>query len=404
MKPGRSSIENLVDISNLGSEPIEVNVPVHTLRSYITSYTHNTSLLGRIDCGGPFELFKVELDFNTVTLRPYCIQGDWGWWCGGTYAGCFWGLSVWPELEAAQNGIDLMAAAARFKAPHAIQASNPSKPESDLLVAVVDTVKDGLPHIVGSTLWRDKALTAKHAGSEYLNVEFGWKPLIKDIKDFARVVLHSSQYVEQYERGSGKRQRKGYKFPSEDETTYSGETPFVPTTPINTSVWVPAVMKDTVRTETKVWFEGAFRYYLAPSGISRYVQLASKLYGVSLTPDKLWELAPWTWALDWFGNIGDVIANISLLGPDATAMEWGYMMSSRVKTTHRTQPTTGVTLWAPIEGHPDASGKTVDFRVVETVSSKLRIQASPYSFAVAPAALTVKQSAILVALGLSHMT
>jgi hypothetical protein len=404
MKSGKSSVTAFDQYNNLGSGPA-INSPVFVsnLSSYITSFSHNLSGLGKYDVGGPFELYKLSRDFKTVTLPPYHISPS-GWWIGGTFTCDTIALLGWPSLASAEVGMGARKALARMKAPHAISLSNPSKPESDLLVAVLDTVKDGIPHVVGSTLWRDKTLTAKKAGSEYLNVEFGWKPLVKDIKDFAHTVLNSSSLVAEYERGSGSRQRRGFSFPPLPEESVSGKYTSGTAFPYETQIWGTSDLNWSERTTDRIWFEGAFRYYLAPSGMRRYVQLASKLYGVSLTPDKLWELAPWTWALDWFGNIGDVMSNISHLGPDATVMEWGYIMSEWVKTKTHSQTITGIPFRPGINGHPDAAGKSFHPQITETLTSKLRLGASPYSFAVAPAPLNEKQTAILVALGLSHLT
>jgi hypothetical protein len=156
----------------------------------------------------------------------------------------------------------------------------------------------------------------------------------------------------------------------------------------------------TLSSEINLWFEGAFRYYLAPSGLLRYQQLASKLYGIRLTPDVLWNLAPWTWALDWFGNFGDVLTNVSSLGSDACVMEWGYMMHEQKETQRLSQITPGNT---GAGWHPSAKGKSFPLNTVVTNSYKVRIGASPYGFSVAPVALSVKQQAILVALGLSRL-
>jgi hypothetical protein len=415
VEQGRSSIAIFSSIANAvppGSSdgPIEQVSYVTNLDSFIASSSHNLSMLGKADVGGPFHLVKVEREFEKIKLAPY--RNGFGW-VGGEFTCDLSPLTVFPTKVEAELAMADLVRRLRYKAPHAIAMSTPTRPESEILTAVVDTVRDGVPHLVGSTLWRERARlarsegrvshAAKAASDEYLNVEFGWKPLVKDVKDFARTVLKSSQVISQYEKGSGKRQRRGMRLFTPNREPQSSQTPPFLTYPVNPFIFSPAPV-NTIRTfESQMWFSGAFRYYLAPSGMERYVQLASKLYGISLTPDKLWELAPWTWALDWFGNTGDVITNISRLGSDALVMEWGYMMGHDIVTSTLSQTLTGQ-LMAPSTGHPAVAGKQVPLRTTERVSVIARVPGSPYSFAAEPEALSARQTAILVAVGLSHKT
>jgi hypothetical protein len=209
-------------------------------------------------------------------------------------------------------------------------------------------------------------------------------------------VADSSSIISAYERGSGKRQRRKFTFTGSFTTVrdefHPGASTFTPTS----VTWDLGTDKVLTTMEEHAYFTGAFKYYLAPTGMRRYQQLASRLYGSPLTPALLWELAPWSWAADWFGNFGDVFANVSYLASDATVMEWGYMMSGiEVENT--------ITSTAPYwSRYVPRSGESETATTVERVSLKSRIKGSPYSFALTPAVLTMKQQAILVALGLSR--
>jgi hypothetical protein len=330
------------------------------------------------------------------------VQKPSSYWYGGEYRISNALDSSLPPLANANADMNARKLISYGKSATAISYSNPSRPESSLLTGVLELAKDGIPHVIGSTFWRDRALTAKNAGSEYLNTEFGWKPLVKDITDFAHVVSNSSDLISAYERGSGSRQRRGFSFP---RTSLQSFQTFVNANshPAEPMIWNNSTLYKNRASYDRIWFEGAFRYYLAPTGMGRYAQLGKKLFGIGLTPDILWNLAPWTWAVDWFGNMGDVIANISYLGLDATAMEWGYMMNESVITNILTQSLLGRNVNSVV-GNPNVAGKTYQFQMVETISTKSRIAASPYSFAVTPALLSAKQTAILIALGLSHKT
>jgi hypothetical protein len=376
--------------------PGMINATLSDLDSYIMSMGHNVALLGRAPQGGPFRLSKYSAERGSISLPLYKgVQS----WRGGKFTNSTVGALKVPTAGDVNAKIASLESESYSHGASYIAHSNPSKPEMEMLTAIAETVHDGLPHLIGHSQWRDRALTARNAGGEYLNAQFGWVPLVSDIQDFARIVSNSSSLIENYERGSGKRQRRGFGSPAVTTATVDS---FTTTNTQPSGPFFNTRLDRLTSSSQKTWFEGAFRYYLAPSGVQRYAQLASKLYGLNLTPDVLWNLAPWSWALDWFGNMGDVMSNISHLGPDATVMEWGYMMTEYTTTVVRHQSLQGIPVSSNL-GHPDAAGKFFSLQTVETSSYKTRINASPYGFSVSVPALTGKQQAILAALGLSRL-
>jgi hypothetical protein len=122
----------------------------------------------------------------------------------------------------------------------------------------------------------------------------------------------------------------------------------------------------------------------------RDAALADKLFGISLTPEVLWNLAPWSWAVDWFSNTGDVISNLSDWASDGLVLQYGYMMEHTVSSYTYSMSPTGIYRGVP--------APPVSF-VTET---KIRRRASPFGFGINLSALSARQNAILVALGLSR--
>jgi hypothetical protein len=144
----------------------------------------------------------------------------------------------------------------------------------------------------------------------------------------------------------------------------------------------------------KTWFSGCFTYHLPVSDsqlgkAQTYLAYADKLLGVEPTPQQIWQSSPWTWALDWFANTGDVINNISQLGRDGLVMKYGYLMDY-VSTKD---------VWsadAMVSGTAHYSeGYTVRVR-----ENKKRIPASPYGFGVSDTTLSAVQKAVIAALSL----
>jgi hypothetical protein len=145
-----------------------------------------------------------------------------------------------------------------------------------------------------------------------------------------------------------------------------------------------------MKSETRTYFSGAFRYHIpataATSAISRFALTARKVYGVEVTPELLWNIAPWSWAHDWFGNVGDVMHNVSALGRDGMVMEYGYVMDGRVVDIDQAV----------------GSNYGTFTRKQKIVSRKRYSKLSPYGFGVSWSGLSPKQLAVTAALGLSR--
>lgn len=244
---------------------------------------------------------------------------------------------------------------------------------------------------------------AKAGSSEYLNVEFGWKPFIAELRGLAKTIQEEERILNQLVRNNGKSVRRRYKFPLEETVTETLGTPrrsyFQPG--LNTHCYdEPSGTSHTIRTVSKeTWFSGEFQYYTSLEGSTSWERAkataakARHLYGIKLTPDVLWNLTPWTWALDWVGNMGDVIENVSLLTQDGLVMRYGYVM--RTERISDRVSIRGVRLKRDPKPLDDL---WQEFGVV----TKYRLKASPYGFGLDWDGFSPRQLAIMAALGISR--
>jgi hypothetical protein len=115
-----------------------------------------------------------------------------------------------------------------------------------------------------------------------------------------------------------------------------------------------------------------------------------EILGLDLTPSTLWNLAPWTWAVDWFSNAGDVISNMSDWQDDGLVLRYGYMMEHSRATYAYT-----------FEGPTGLNGSLRPQPVVYVSESKRRVKATPFGFGLTWGGLTPIQLAIAAALGIS---
>lgn len=284
----------------------------------------------------------------------------------------------------------------------AISRCKPTNSVAELAIFLAELYADGLPKLFGATLWKENVNLARSAGEEYLNTEFGWKPLVSDVRDITHALTHASTVLQQYERNSGGVVRRRYEYPIEETASpvVGINNVEAVTEPFATALYDTSKAKGGNRKITttwrRTWFSGAFTYHLPSDYRSRnqLVRLgsqASTLLGLDLTPEVLWNAAPWSWAIDWFSNAGDVISNLSDWATDGLVMKYGYIMEhSIVKTRY---------FW---EGETQLPGNPYPTVIDSLVETKRREAASPFGFDVDWSGLNPRQWAIAAALGLTR--
>jgi len=283
------------------------------------------------------------------------------------------------------------------KGTTAIARVEPTRAVADVSVLLGELFREGLPSMLGLELWKKKAELARGAGSEYLNYQFGWKPLVSEVQNFAKAVKNARSILGQYERDAGRMVRRKYDFPIEKEIVDSRQffSNGIPMTSHENLGGRKIVKTETLYT-TKYWFAGAFTYFIPKHDelsqkLDSYVQYADKILGLEITPEVLWNLAPWSWAVDWFSNAGDVIHNASAFNQDHLVMRYGYIMcNQKVTKTNRWENTTD------INGNSSAGWWEYSFE------RKIRRKATPYGFGVNLGSLSDYQWSILGALGMTR--
>jgi hypothetical protein len=280
------------------------------------------------------------------------------------------------------------------KGTTAIARVLPTNPVAGLSQAIGET-REGLPSL-GLATFKERTNIARNAGGDYLNQQFGWVPLVNDIRKFAYAIKHHEEIVRQYEKDSGKKIPRRYAFPieysnTETKTTGQRPKPGLDDLSFYTTGKTSGTLTKVRKTEDRVWFEGCFTYYLPPANTMAGMEArANKIIGQRLTPETLWNLAPWTWMADWAGNLGDVFHNVSAFAADKLVMPYGYVMGYR----------------SIIETYNiDVSYKTYgDMTLSQTFTTivKQRRRATPYGFGFNMDGISLRQGAILGALGLSR--
>jgi hypothetical protein len=384
-------------------------VPFIRMGSQVTdSEGHRRLKSGAWDGGGPFYTSVVKRSFPTRKIQiasgsdpDRIIRGEFGTpfsdsMIPAQYSG------VGPELFRSKDTSDLDSYGA-----DAIALCSPTNPNANLGVAISEAYREGLPQLVGIPTWRQRTEKAKAAGSEFLNAEFGWMPLIKDVTDTASSVTGARDILKQYSRDSGRNVRREFTFPVEtSEEDYSvgegranrGFNDGLPYPGYWAGIFGPGQITQSRKVETRRWFSGAFTYALPDqddswNGMHRNAADAEKLFGIGpdMTPEILWELTPWSWAADWFTNAQSVIHNVDSFALQGLIMRYGYMMEEHTVTLTNRFSSKGASPLLDLTSLPPSS---ITFR------SKVRRVANPFGFGVTFDGLSPTQIAIAVALGI----
>jgi hypothetical protein len=294
-----------------------------------------------------------------------------------------------------------------------ISESIPTNPVANVAQSIAELVREGvtLPGAQFIQALKSRTGFLRSVGSEYLNVEFGWKPLISDMEDVFRAITQSRKILENLEKNSGsdvRRRRvldkvvvsnayntysRTWRYPTAgDSAIYDPLFSGYPAGPLKNG----GTLERTDLVTEQYSFSGAFSYYFENGSdpiqkLKGYEQRINALLGVRLlTPEVLWELAPWSWLADYFANFGHIASNLTRFSNDGLVMKYGYLMRHSVSKRIYTQ-----------NGVEFTSGGPGPFAITLQLERKERVRATPFGFGLNPNSFTNRQWAILAALGLT---
>lgn len=343
----------------------------------------------KFDGGGPMAMVQTKFAISPSAVNTPVYKG-----LHVTQTAVNWGAG------SGDYSLPTLASSATLNArgATAIARSLPTSPAVDASVAIGELRNEGLPKYIGSSVFKENVSIAKKAGDEYLNYEFGWRPLVSTLIDFCHAVKHSEEIWAGYVKGSGKQIRRRYLFPTAEGMMHlpTSNVAQVGRAYVNNNISYPLDVRGVDRFERKQWFSGSFKYYVPlgddmSSKLQRHASYANKILGLRLTPEVVWNLSPWSWAADWFANTGDIMKNISSLGRDGLVLRYGYMMNQSITSREINAVN------APSNPVPYSS------MFKQTNIVRQRLAANPYGFGVTFDSLSSKQKAIITALGLSKL-
>jgi len=245
--------------------------------------------------------------------------------------------------------------------------------------------------------------------SVFLNTQFGWLPFLNDLRDLVQNTLNIQQHLAQLRRDNGSAVRRYYQtqayddkvedpveYLAADEALRYTDWPVPYSNDPRAIVVGPVERVRILHTRYDYRFAARFRYFI---NFDRLVEMDPKtwnalmgvLYGGDLTPALVWQLMPWSWLVDWFSNASEVISNIYADPFSNLVADYAYITGRyrrmetwqyKVRLVNRAEP--------------------YYFQASDILDWKRRVRATPYGFGISLSSLSPKQTAILLALGLTR--
>ncbi len=311
----------------------------------------------------------------------------------------------------------------------ALATVTPGLPESSILTAVGELAA-AVPQLLGRSLFGElshpdiasfreggfKGLTRGAAG-EFLNLVFGVLPTIDDAIDIIAGLATASEKLLLLERNSGHGVRRNMKFSFEDRiakySTESGTLTNDGSIYTSTGLAQPGSISSSagiignvlsknstlsMASKREARFSGSFSRFLpaAPGlagSMERFLTEWDLILGLKPSPDRIWQLIPFSWLVDWFLDVQSSLSIAERLADDNLVINYGYMSDVTTRTVIQdTQFTTP----APYQ----ASFNRVRTRT--TAITRQRIRANPFGFITQPQVdISPIKVAILLAIGIT---
>lgn len=360
------------------------------------AYNNTESCVDQLHPGPPYKtggLLSIIKDTVDYQLTPYTETWVYG---AQNYKGRFNAAAV--GISASQPNI----------APYGAKAWNrmvPVRPVLQMGVFLAE-LRD-VPKMLRST--QDILKTYMRGGVNYnpggawLNYQFGWKPFFDDILKLFNAAEQVDKKIAFLKRENGQSLRRRIILGEGVDTWAigSGVSQF---SCLNPTIYTQAYATPYYRSfwskegsyQYKLWASARFRYWIPPYRFndSQFL-LRAQLMGLVPNLDLVYQVMPWSWLIDYFTNLGDVLSNISLNAAHTVVADYAYLMGTH---THKTHSRGNIVVW-------NRAGKETNIRAytVATKEWKQRTVANPYGFGVTDGSLSAFQWSILVALGLTRL-
>ncbi|DAD51237.1 maturation protein [ssRNA phage SRR7976357_10] len=392
----------------------------------LLSEPHRRLPSGKWSGGGPFFACHQSVTHGDSLVVPIRVGFGPGAWfvddrytakgCAGVETRYPGSDSLYASAVALQHG-----ELARLTPGYAegVQKTRPGNPVASGFQFLYELTD--FPAIPGSNLWswfketrwagsnpaaaaRDYVRYMRSLAGEYLNVAFGWKPFVGDLRKMYKYMRTVNNALAKLREENNKDIHRRVTLENSSDNT---QTVTVYPYPYANVLGAPptymagyTVYKVTRRVSTRRWFSAQWHYYVPEIDSWQWEARARlALFGALPTPETIWSVLPWSWAIDWFTNASSLYSNLSVNAVDNATMGYSYTMREHTDVTEVTSHVvhgegTGFYNWPAVDH---------TFRSTTKVVTKARVGGGdPYGVEVRFDGLSAYQASIIAALGLSR--
>jgi hypothetical protein len=346
----------------------------------------------------------------------------YSWWAYGPFrlsknSGANHSINMnldWSYNDLKQAGVNW--------ANRVMYSQRPLASSSNLTRFLGELAKDGLPAFVGTQLLRrvrDPGRVVSSVGGEYLNVVFGIKPTLSDIKRMAdRIISVNTKLAEKARELEGlrvtSRLRRSFTerddIQTKDATLRYGPSSYVQGPASSFSTYYSRVFEDyhglgrgiSPGTITRQWkssyvLSSAFDVFVEDilsdmASMQSVLGRAKKVLDLKATPSTGYDLVPFSWMANWFFDASGFIRKAELLADDRVVLRYAYL----TRKVQKIQTFAASGYIKPRNGPIFKPLVTVEEGV--TLS---RHRATPYGFGLSEVDLNPFQWSVVTALGLA---
>jgi hypothetical protein len=371
-------------------------------------------------------LFKKDKGHNWDCLTADIQGGLWSYdvWKGSLPIANRRNNRPYPTLTGGRAPLDLLASATTDLNSYAALEYGRTAPTADQfsISAFIGELREGLPALIPallgtgskrnfkSTLQR-QTRRAKDAGSDYLNVQFGWIPLLNDVRSIASALAVATSAIS----GNGLETHRR-RFKPDKDVTLVGTSALSSNTLRESSALFGTVGPGTATTigqglladnwvnqRHQIDFSFEAEFLRLPEGTKDYgpyLEKFDELFRWDITPQDLWQLAPWSWLVDWFFDIGGQLDAWGSATSNRILSLYAYGMRDERLTT--TSVVSNIRISASFPTYSYVGPRSVFTQY--NVRRRQRVKANPFGYTLNPlTSLNGGQLAILAALGLTKI-
>lgn len=211
---------------------------------------------------------------------------------------------------------------ATFYTARLLARTNPTRPEYSIPVAIKELVD-----VTSLFSFAAKSFT-KFVGGAYLNYRFGWLQFLNDVRKLAKIVDAVNSRVKELNsltQHGGLRRRADLDAYGVGYTSYNNNYRVIQST-----YGVTLYGSFTYHTQYKIW--GSVRWYpqnyleIPTDPADVWLAAVRQVFDLEeIDSETAYQLIPWSWLLDYFSNIGTLLASMegrNLVAPRDICIMW----------------------------------------------------------------------------------